>query len=109
MHVSQAEGLKDGGHVYPTCSNCRAKLMDIFITRPHEKDIWKVRCNCPFCGDQSFITEVPGGFHYGGFALANPEDDSDDKPSTLVQEDWAEGDVFYFKIIKANPDAKPIY
>jgi hypothetical protein len=60
-------GLKDGGHVYLHCSNCRALLADLWRTRPHEPDVWKVRCNCPWCGDVSFITEVQGGFHPAGY------------------------------------------
>ena len=103
------EGLKDGGHVYPSCSNCNAILMDIWRTRPHEPEVWKVRANCPFCGDKSFATEVQGGFHFGGFGLIKQDDEDDDIPSTTVESWDIQGDTFVFNIRKANEHAKPVY
>ncbi len=100
-------GLEDGGHVLLRCSNCDAILMDIWRTRPHEPDTWKVKATCPFCGDCSFVQEIQGGFHIGGYGEVK-EDGSDDFPSTVIEEFTCEGDTFIYIIRKAHPDAKPL-
>ncbi len=104
----EPEGLTDGGHIYPACSNCRAILMDIFITRPHEKDVWKVKATCPFCGDASFAVEVKGGFHMGGYGVIKPDNEDEDIASTVVDSHQIIGDTIVFKIMKASANAKPI-
>lgn len=104
------EGLRQGGHVIVSCSSCRAGLMDIWRTRPHEPHTWKVQANCPFCGDKSFVVEVQGGFHNGGMALAKEDEPDEDKAvSTVVDTFEIQDDKLVFKIRKASPDAKPIY
>lgn len=103
------EGLKDGGHVYLTCSNCNAGLLDVWRTRPHEPEVWKLRCSCPFCGDKSFITEIQGGFHVGGYGVIKEDDETDDVPSTKIDHTDIHGDTFIFNVIKATANAKPVY
>jgi len=103
-----AGNLQDGNHIYPACSNCNAILMDIWRTRPHETETWKIRATCPFCGDSSFVIEVQGGFHIGGYGEIKEDDAEDDIPSTVVEEFQCDGDTFNFTIKKANPDAKPL-
>jgi DNA-directed RNA polymerase subunit RPC12/RpoP len=106
------ENLRDGGHTLFTCSNCNAKLMDVWSTRRHEADEWTLQATCPFCNDRSFEKQIKGGFHYGGFGTTKPgEPDEDDYVSTKV-DFWetvneGSGDKFLFHIIKASPDAKP--
>lgn len=102
-------GLKDGGHVYLKCSSCLAVLMDIWVTRPHEKEIWKVRASCPFCGDKSFVEEIKGGFHQGGYGKVKEDDAESDFPSTAVTDISVVGDTFFFTVKKANENAKPLY
>jgi hypothetical protein len=102
------EGLQNGGHLYPKCSNCAALLMDIFVTRPHEPEVWKVRAECPFCGDCSFTIEVKGGFHMGGYGTPREEDSDDDIPSTVVEDFTVQGDTFVFIVKKAGPDARAV-
>jgi hypothetical protein len=101
-------GLSDGGHVILACSNCRAGLVDIWITRPDQPFEWKVRANCPFCGDKSFVEVVKGGFHYGGYGVVKDDDPDEDIPSTVVDHFDIEGDQFVFTLKKARHDAKPV-
>lgn len=104
------EGLRDDGHVIVCCSNCRAALVDIWRTRPHEPQEWKVRATCPFCGDKSFTATIKGGFHQGGVALAKDDEPDEDKAvSTVVESFDIVGDTFLFTVKKATPDAKPLY
>lgn len=104
------EGLRDDGHVLLSCSNCRAALMDVWRTRPHEPQTWKVRATCPFCGDKSFVREVRGGFHNGGIALSRDDEPDEDKAvSTVVESFDIQGDTFLFTVKKAHPNAKPLY
>jgi hypothetical protein len=112
----EPEGLKDGGHVYPGCTNCGCLLMDLFITRPHEPFSWTVRAaNCPFCDERwpgknmggSDPVLVRGGFHVGGYGRAKPDDESDDVPSTAVERDELDGGTFVFFLKKARADSKP--
>jgi hypothetical protein len=105
----EPEGLKDGGHVYIVCSNCNAYLMDIWRTRPFENDVWKIRAKCPFCRDKSFAVDIKGGFHAGGYGTAKKDDEDDDVLSTRVETFDIIDDTFTFTLIKATPDAKPIY
>lgn len=100
------EGLSDGGHVLVPCSNCNAILMDIWVTRPHEPQVWRIKANCPFCNDTSFQTEIKGGFHAGGYGKQINEDE--DIPSTTVDNFDVEGDVFHFHLLKAK-DGQPVY
>lgn len=107
----EIEGLSDGGHTLLKCSNCEAILMDVWVTRPHESEEYRLRASCPFCGDKSFITKVKGGFHYGGFGKVKPDDPDQDIPSTIIEkfEQSPNSNLFEFTILKANKDAKPVY
>lgn len=109
-------GLKNGGHVCLSCSNCHAGLMDIWLTRPDEIDPltrkpfeWEVQASCPFCGDKSFTTTIHGGYHISGFGLPKPDDEDETIPSTQANGEFTELDngVLLFHIEKYSPDAKP--
>lgn len=101
--------LEDAGHIILSCSSCRAQLLDIWRTRPHEQQIWKCRCNCPFCGDKSFIKEVKGGFYVGGIGKVKDDDEDDVIPSTNNVGCDIVSDVFEFQVEKASTNAKPIF
>ncbi len=108
----ELEGLSDGAHNLLSCSNCNAILMDIWVTRPHETDTYKVRASCPWCNDRSFIMKITGGFHMGGYGTLKGGDDPDETvESTLVDEFVRDEktNVFEFKIGKATKDAKPVF
>lgn len=104
------EGVVDGGHVYLKCSNCRALLVDVFRTRPHEPEVWDLRAACCWCGDNSFRTQVKGGFHVGGIAIAKADEPDEDRAvSTIVESPDVQGDTFSFPVKKAHEHAKPVY
>lgn len=73
-------GLKDGGHQIIKCSACDKPLMDVWITNPKETFKWKVKANCPYCGDHSFEKEIQGRFAYG------PIFKDDDHPITVIHD-----------------------
>lgn len=102
-----SEVVQDGGHVYLSCSDCRAKLVDVWITRPAEDIQSKLSATCPFCGDKSFSTEVTGGFHVGGFSSEN--EDGEDIPSTIIDGSEIIDNSIVFYVKKATDDAKPFY
>lgn len=105
-----AEGLSDGGHVYLKCSNCKALLVDVYRTRPHEPETWTLQASCPFCGSKSFKTEVRGGFHIGGIATSPKGEPEEDKHvSTIVEPADIQGDQFFFPVKKAHENARPVY
>lgn len=104
----EPQGLVDGGHTYPSCSNCRALLADIWVVRPHETEKWKLRASCPFCGDKSFIFEVQGGFHYAGYSTLVEGTEDQYVHSTVVESIEPSGDHFLLKVLKANKNAKAI-
>jgi len=108
-------GLEDGGHVYISCSNCDATLMDIWRTMPNAINpqtqkpfFWEIIANCPFCGDKSYKVPVEGIFHSGGYGKIKEDDPEQDIPSTVVEDFNSEGNVITFNIKKASEDAKPI-
>lgn len=109
VEAKSPEGLRDGGHILLSCSNCNAILADVWRTRPHERDIWKVRCTCPFCGDKSFSVEIQGGFHLGGYGKVKADSVDDDFASTVMDNYDIQGDTFIFTMKKASENAKPIY
>lgn len=118
--IQQAEpdkekvGLSNGGHTYIRCSNCEAILMDIFQTmknavNPNTGKVfeWKIVASCPFCGDKSFPVDIQGTFHPGGYGKIKHDNEDDDIPSTIAEyEDFRDG-IYYFRCVKASPDAKP--
>ena len=50
--------LVDGEHIYFSCSNCNAPLLDLWQLQPTNDVIWQVRADCPFCGDHSWVKDV---------------------------------------------------
>lgn len=100
--------LRDGGHVEPACSDCRAVLMDAWVVRPDEDSHWKIRALCPWCGGSSFVHEIAGGFCPAGASRPKEDDDEEVVPSTAVDGYDIAGDTFVFRILKAAPDATPI-
>lgn len=105
----ESYGLSDGGHVYLDCSNCRARLVDIWVTRPHLTNlVARFKARCPFCQDWSFEQEVVGGFVYGGYGRMREGDEDVDVPSTVVPYFDVEDDVFVFHVMKASADARPV-
>lgn len=114
MQSISPEGLKNGGHVILSCSNCYAGLVDFFVTRPGEINArtgkpfnWIIQANCPFCGDKSFTKEINGNGHVGGYGTPYPDNEDETIPSTIVTgSDLIDG-VMFFKVEKAEPNAKP--
>jgi hypothetical protein len=108
-------GLKDGGHVVLACSDCGAGLMDFWITRPDEEEVWKVRATCPFCPPgkdgrpaMSYAKEVRGGYYPAGYGTPHPSDPDETVPSTTWEKFDVVGDTLVFTTIKAHADARPV-
>jgi hypothetical protein len=106
---AELDGVEDGGHVVLRCSNCGAGLLDVFVTSPREGGlVWKMRANCPFCEEAglscggSYVTEVLGGFHVGGYARVKEDDASDDRPSTNHVGEELDGDTWVFSVEKVG-------
>jgi hypothetical protein len=76
--------LQDGELVVINCSNCDKPLVKIHITRPNEKRKngspveCKVKADCCYCGDESFIKTIKGGFHYSGWDVPHPNGNVED-------------------------------
>ena len=98
--------LLDGRKEYLTCANCKARLVELWHTRPEEKNKLKFKANCPFCGDKSYIKEFSTGFHFSGIALPSEEEDIDFLV-TRVSGPFFENDVYNF-LVEKEPNAKPI-
>lgn len=56
--------ITDATSVYLSCSNCEAKLVEIVVTHKFEKELWKVRAECPFCGDKSYVVGIAGEIRF---------------------------------------------
>lgn len=88
--------------------------MDIWRTmpnavNPHTGKVfrWKIVASCPFCGDKSFPVEIEGNFHAGGYGKVKRDNEDDDVPSTIHEFEDFKDDTYYFRCLKASPDAKP--
>jgi len=57
--------MLDGGKHLLKCSACDKELVEIWITKKELDVRFKIRAECPYCGDYSFAVEVEGGFHLG--------------------------------------------
>lgn len=55
--------VEDSGKVIILCSNCNAKLVEIWRTKPNVKIKTTVTAKCGICGDKSFAKVIRGGFH----------------------------------------------
>lgn len=101
-------GIKDGGHVILECSSCGRGLIDVFRTQPDAIDPltgdvfeWKLQAKCCFCGDRSYVAEVKGKFHIGGFGQIKEEDPTTDIPETFPADTDEEGDVLVIDTVRA--------
>ncbi len=103
-----SKNLSEQKHIYPHCSNCRAILMDIMITSEKFDFETKIQATCPFCGDKSFVHIIKGLFYRGGYGKIKDDDEDQDVPSTIIDNVIEDGDLYLFKVIKANENAKPI-
>lgn len=114
------EGLADGGHHVLVCYNCRARLMDLWVNRPHETDEYAVRAgNCPWCdADErtrgkggSYPVVFRGGFYPGGVGC--PKDDAteetldDEWPSTAYDDYEIVDGIVVFHVIANGKGARP--
>lgn len=61
----QLEGHVDGGTIHILCSNCKAPLVDVLVTKPEENYNWEIQADCPFCSDKSFKTKIHGLYFLG--------------------------------------------
>ena len=109
--------LSDGPHIYLSCSNCRARLVDLWITVPEANITWQVRAaNCPFCDEDersrplggSYPTQVRGIFTPGGYGERKSDDPSDEVVSTVIDGQTEEEDVVAFVVGKYSKDSKPV-
>jgi len=64
----------DGGHEIIKCSGCDCPLVDIWHIRPYETKITRIFATCPWCGEQSYIQEIKGGFCIGDTEYCIKED-----------------------------------
>ncbi len=88
-------------HVVLRCSACNKPLVDVLLTRPSETDKWKLKADCPFCGDHSFEEEIVGGFHIAGYGEANEHDLDSVIPVTNLVDIIQEGSRFNIKVSQA--------
>lgn len=91
-------GLQDGGHNYLTCSNCKKKLVDLWVTNAGLDRSFKYRANCPYCGDKSFEKTIKGGVAVAG--IYKEIDEDNDVALTLVENFDIIGDTIEYKVIK---------
>lgn len=75
--------IQDGGVVLFRCSDCRAKLMEIWRTRPNEPETYYLQAKCPYCGDHSPVTAVKGGFS-GPAGIVEVSPDQPDDPREVT-------------------------
>ena len=92
MDKPTKSGLQDGKHVILECAACGKPLADIWNTRPNLMDPstgkpfeWKIRAECPYCEDRSFVEKIHGGFHIGFIAKVNPDNYQDEKQITKLR------------------------
>jgi len=107
--------LEEGKHVYLSCSNCRAMLVDLWVNQPDAKDSdgkpyhWKAKANCCFCSDSSWEKEFEGLFYPGGYGESKEDDSDDSIMSTRIDDTNMNGENLTFKVVKYQKDSKPFY
>ena len=94
--------LKDGNKITLKCSSCNKKLVNIWITRPDESYVWKIRAKCCYCDDHSFDLEVKGGFHFGGYCEVTNPNTEDETFYTCVTKHEVENDRIVLYTEKTN-------
>lgn len=63
------------------CSSCQKDLANIFCSETNDDINWKIKANCPYCGDSSFVIEFEGLFQYCGIVK---DINGVDTPQTIV-------------------------
>lgn len=95
--------MKDGGRIFLKCSSCDNNLMEVWVQRPDEKIVTKIRAKCPYCKDMSFVCDIKGGFAYSGIAIDRDQGELDTVSTfiTKIVSIEQDNDIFIFNIIKA--------
>jgi hypothetical protein len=110
--------VTNGPHLYPSCTNCRAILADVWLTNPDDPEVWNVKAeNCPFCDENprtrglggSDPVTFRGGFYLGGYERTKEEDPEDGHPSTVVESSEPDGDLVRLRIARGAPGSRPYY
>lgn len=74
------------------CSACGEPLVDVWVTKPESKHVWKVKAECPHCGDHSYVTEIHGDFAPGSIG------------NTMCVDSEITDDLVIFKTVKGKVD-----
>ena len=90
------------------CSNCGAALIKAAWLPNTKSPITRIIATCPYCGDASFPVDVGGGLLVVPYGEAK-EDDIEDVISTVaIAETDYSPPLMTYKLIKTEPNAKPI-
>ena len=110
-------GLEDCGHVLFQCSNCRAYLVDVWVTKKIEGgQTWRGKAKCPYCGDSSFVMEWQGLFAVGGIGsdeqgrlfLPAKGDERTGKDVTKLANFQSDNGILIITVKKVE-NAEPVY
>jgi hypothetical protein len=94
-------------HVILQCSNCNEELVDLWISAPNEKIgkdpvQWKVKATCCYCGDQSFVKDIVGGFKQHGIIAEDDKNLNHYRDVTKVVDIRYEGNTIIFQTMKGE-------
>lgn len=99
--------LENGGNIIFHCSTCGKGLVDILVTQPKAIDPltkkifeWKIRVNCCYCGDRSYVKTVYGKFHLQGFGKIKRDDPTDCVAETCIENTFDEKGVLIINTVK---------
>ena len=62
--------MSDEGRKILKCSNCSREIVEIWVKNSNNKQT-KIRAECCYCGDLSYVAEVNGEFYIGGTDIAS--------------------------------------
>lgn len=75
------------------CSSCQRPLVELVLANKAELR-WKVKADCPYCGDSSFTKDFDGAFSYKGI-------EENGVPKTMVVDAISDvSDEILFKVVK---------
>jgi len=97
-----APRLNERGRVPIRCSNCDAPLCEVLMIGNSQQPEWKIKAECPHCGDMSFIHKVCGRFQLGAGAFDVNEEDSEIYTIIVDYKIDYENDVLIVKTAKGK-------
>ena len=80
------------------CAECNRPLLHFRVYFENDAIKHKIKANCPFCKENSYLKEIRGKFNYGPIG----KDETGCEPTVVEDIDYNPDGITYFKLVKGK-------